>query len=229
MQTSSLAHPQSFHPVFQTTISARGFHGCSLHLYYALPALIFCDPYELSNRADAYSFQHAGPSNLELPVAALDPAAGNASLLLSITPPKSASGELLDVEVEVPLHVRYGAVAAQTANGSSLAPFQRTELPWPEAFFACPARTSTDALPPMPPALAAPFGTSTIFVLKTPEGVTPVEVLETPVGAAADVRTVELWTAVVVMASFFYLVQAMRRTVVRMRASRSAPTREKNE
>ncbi|KAJ7691586.1 PIG-X [Mycena rosella] len=119
---SSLLHEQSFHPVFKTSISAPGsdFEECSLHLHYTLPPLVFVDPFELDNRADAYSFQYAGPSNLELPVAAL-PDESSALLLRVVGRPQ---------DVQVPLHVRYGALGPT--------PFQHTPLPWPDAFFACP-------------------------------------------------------------------------------------------
>lgn len=141
MQSSSVTHSSSFHPVFKTTISlpaTSDLSNCSLHLHYALPPIFFIDPYELSARADAYSFQYApsGPfgGNLELPLAALDADADadaeNASLLLSVA--KDVS------EVEVPLHVRYGATAHEGGE-----PYQLTQLSWPDAFLACPASTST--------------------------------------------------------------------------------------
>jgi hypothetical protein len=138
MQSSSILHSQSFHPIFKTTISAPGFPNCSLHLHYALPSIVFVDPYELSNRADAYSFKYAGPSNLELPVFALGAKDedADAGLLVSVAQRLPEDGAL---DVEVPLHVRYGKTAA---NGSE-SPFQLTEVPWPDAFLACPAASSS--------------------------------------------------------------------------------------
>ncbi|KAJ7512888.1 PIG-X [Mycena galericulata] len=204
MQTSSLAHEQSFHPVFKTRVSAEGFENCSLHLLYTLPPLVFVDPYELANRADAYSFKYAGPSNLELPVAAL--ANEDAALLLSIAWTPSDS----PLVVEVPLHVRYGPAAAAAD------PIQRTPIPWPDAFFACPVSRTADALPAMTREFAAPFDNSSIFRVATPVDAARIETIQTPVGNVADVGRVELGTAVVVLASFFYLVRAVRRTVARM-------------
>ncbi|KAJ7255875.1 hypothetical protein B0H12DRAFT_1113255 [Mycena haematopus] len=92
MQSSSLLHSPSFHPILKTSISAPGHENCTLNLHYELPPMIFVDPYELSNRADAYSFKYAGPSNLELPVFALsgDGDEKNAVLLLTISHPLSA-------------------------------------------------------------------------------------------------------------------------------------------
>ncbi|KAJ6595555.1 PIG-X [Mycena vulgaris] len=209
MQTSFLGHEQSFHPIFKTRISASGFEKCSLHLHYALPEGVFVDPYELDNRADAYSFQYEGTSNLELPVAAL--ADASSALLLSVVGTPET--------VEVPLHVRYGATA--------VAPFHHTQLPWPDAFFACPPSTpSADALPVMPRAFSAPFDNSSIFRLATPPDSVLVEVIHTPVGDAADVGRVEVGTAVVVLASFFYLVRAVRRAAARMSSSSGLPAKE---
>ncbi|KAJ7104436.1 PIG-X [Mycena belliarum] len=202
MQVSSLLHKQSFHPVFKTSISAAGFEECALHLHYTLPVMVFVDPFELGNRADAYSFEYVGPSNLELPVAAL---------------PDESSALLINVvgnqnDVEVPLHVRYPDAAAAK-------PFRHTELPWPEAFFACPVTgPGTDALPIMPRPFATLFQNSSIFRLKTPSESARVEVITTPVGDTADVALVELGTALVVLVSFFYLVRTVHRTVVRMRS-----------
>jgi hypothetical protein len=52
-----------------------------------------------------------------------------------------------------------------------------------------------------------------------PHGAVPIETIRTPVGAAADVARVELGTAVVVLAAFFYLVRAARRTAARLGAT----------
>jgi hypothetical protein len=136
MQSSSILHSRSFHPIFKTTISAPGFSNCSLHLHYALPPIVFVDPYELSNRADASSFKYAGPSSLELPVFALDAKDEDAGLLVSITRRLPEDGAL---DVEVPLHVRYGKTAANRS------PFQLTTVPWPDAFLACPASSSSSS------------------------------------------------------------------------------------
>ncbi|KAJ7634999.1 PIG-X [Roridomyces roridus] len=197
-------NPRSFHPVFETTFVGDGFVNCTLNVLYTLPPIIFVDPYELSNRA--YSFQHLGPSNLELPVAAV--ANEDATLLLS-TPWVPEDNPRV---FELPLHVRYGPVGKTEGLG-----FVQTDLKWPDAFFACPdASSSSDTLPLIPPSLVAPFATSSIFIVGTPPDAVPIETLRTPVGTTADVATVELGTAVVVLASFSYLVRVARRTVKRL-------------
>ncbi|KAJ7717049.1 PIG-X [Mycena metata] len=204
MQSSSLLHAESFHPIFKTRILAPDSKNCSLHLHYFLPRSVFVDPYELSNRADDYSFQYIGPSNLELPVAALRQ---DAALLLSIVRPLSDDGIL---DVEVPLHMRYGPAAL----GSS---FELTELPWPDAFFACPHKSaSSDRLPLMLRDFAILFDKTDIMRLEPPSGAIPFEMIRTPVGDTAHVARVELGTAIVMLAAFFYLLRATLRTMRRM-------------
>ncbi|KAJ7640738.1 PIG-X [Mycena polygramma] len=219
MQSSSLLQPQSAHPVFKTSVKAPGHDNCSLHLHYVLPRIVFVDPYELSNRADAYSFKYDGPSNLELPVFALPASEGEADegfaaeLLLTRAQPLPADGAL---DVEVPLHVRYGATAQ-----AGEAPFVYTQLPWPDVFFACPISAPSESraqLPRMRPSLAAEFEapSTSIIHVPPPPGEAPFERIRTPVGNAADVGRVELGTAVVVLAAFFYLVRTVRRTMARL-------------
>nr|GAT59280.1 predicted protein [Mycena chlorophos] len=210
--TSTLQQPHSFHPTFQTSISA--YHAtpdCSLHLLYALPPLIFVDPYELANRVDFYSFQHAGPSNLELPVFALDPERSNSSVLLTV---KAGVETDALVDVQVPLLVRYGAVSNDSQSG-----FIQTEVPWPVVFHACSGSDSESQIPLMPDSFASPFASKSIRVISTPENVrVAVEIVRTPVGNSSDVRTVELGTALVIIVCFLYLLRAMQRPVLRRTA-----------
>ncbi|KAJ7183229.1 PIG-X [Mycena filopes] len=206
--SSSLLHPESFHPVFSTRIAAQSLLNCSLHLHYALPRMLFVDPFELTNRAAEYTFKYAGPSNLELPVAALDEDEDDVALLLTVAQPLPPDGGVL--EMEVPLHVRYGPAAPNTS-------FTLTELPWPAVFLACPTETlkSTTPLPPMPHAFTLPFAGMRITHLPPPPGAVPTELIRTPVGDTADVARVELGTALVVLLAFVYLVRATWRTMTR--------------
>ncbi|KAK7039628.1 RBR-type E3 ubiquitin transferase [Favolaschia claudopus] len=214
MQSSSLLHPHSYHPVFRTRISASGHENCTLNLYYELPPLIFVDPYELSNRADTYSYKYAGSSNLELPVFALgEDDSRNSTLLVTGVETLSREGVL---EVEVPLHTRY---AHTSTTGTT---FQETKLSWPDAFLACSLSGSTSRprydseLPKMPTEFVVAFEAKTIVRLWPLEGVIPVETVSTPIGNTADVSTVELGTAVVIISAFLFLVHAVRRTVARI-------------
>jgi hypothetical protein len=68
----------------------------------------------------------------------------------------------------------------------------------------------------MQPEFASAFDGVPIVRLVPPHSAVPVETIRTPVGAAADVTRVELGTAVVVLAAFFYLVRAARRTAARL-------------
>ncbi|KAJ6624187.1 PIG-X, partial [Mycena sp. CBHHK59/15] len=175
---------------------------CTLHLYYALPPIIFVDSYELGNRADSYSFQYAGTSNLELPVAAFAESTSSSLLLNVASPPRA------QVDLEVPLHVRYGAPPNF--------PSQHTEIQWPDAFLACHSHVpGSRTLPTMPREFSAPFEHASIIRLEQSEA-SPVELIQTPVGNPADVGRVELGTAVIILASFFYLVRATRRAAARL-------------
>ncbi|KAK7039636.1 hypothetical protein R3P38DRAFT_2900944, partial [Favolaschia claudopus] len=101
--------------------------------------------------------------------------------------------------------------------------FQDTKLSWPDAFLACHLSTSTSRprsdseLPKMPNEFAdALFEGKNIVRLQLPEGVIPVETIRTPVGSTADVRTVEIGIAVVIISAFLFLVHAVGRTVTRL-------------
>ncbi|KAK7044508.1 RBR-type E3 ubiquitin transferase [Favolaschia claudopus] len=212
MQSSSLLHPYSYHPVFRTRISAPGHKNCTLNLRFELPPLIFVDPYELGNRADTYSYKYAGPLNLELPVFALgEDDSQNSTLLVTSAESLSREGAL---ELDAPLHVRYPHTRA---TGTA---FQETKLSWPDAFLACPLSGSTSRpqaeLPKMPTEFADAFEGKIIVRLWPLEGVIPVETVRTPAGNTADVRTVELGTAVVIISAFLFLVHAVWRTVTRL-------------
>lgn len=112
-------------------ISKVPSRNCSLHLSYTLPPLVFVDQYELIHYKHSYTFRHAGTSNLELPVIAVDP--GGLSLLLDVFMPEEMEMESdsIIIDVKVPLHMRYGEPAS--AGG-----FAEAKMPCPLAFFACP-------------------------------------------------------------------------------------------
>ncbi|KAF7325991.1 RBR-type E3 ubiquitin transferase [Mycena kentingensis (nom. inval.)] len=213
MAMHTLINPQSFHPVLRTTVHHRppAPADCALHLLYRLPPLLFVDPYELSNRAEEYTYAHAGPSNLELPVFALDTTgdagAGNSSVLLTVEDVE------IEIEIELPLHVRYAA----PSSSSTPLPVIRTELSWPDVFYAC-SRPNTTAPPPMPANLASSLVNKSIHIIDAGPHPDAFAVIETPVGNAADVATVELGTAVVILVSFFYLLRVFWRTYKRLNA-----------
>lgn len=125
---SSVFPKDGFHPISTTTISSPTFElGCSLHLHFSLPPLIFVDPYELAHHEQFYTFKHWGTSNLELPVTAVDE--GGSSVLLNVDIPEGAK----EVEVKLPLHLRYGNPAEASSSGH-----HSVEMAWPNGFLACP-------------------------------------------------------------------------------------------
>ncbi|KAJ7207325.1 hypothetical protein B0H12DRAFT_1158892, partial [Mycena haematopus] len=161
MQSSSLLHSQSFHPIFKTNISAPGHENCTLNLHYELPPMVFVDPYELSNRADAYSFKYAGPSNLELPVFALSDGDENyAVLLLAISQPLSA-----DVRASL----------RQVRSSSHNYPGPMRFLP------ALTYPAESQLLPSMRTEFAAVFDKAVTVRLSPPLNAVPLETIRTPV------------------------------------------------
>lgn len=88
------------------------------------------DLYELHNYRHLYSFKHRGTSNLELPLAALS--REGSALLLSVD--LATMDHHAQLEIKVPLHVRYGDVASLNVSGHQIA-----EVPSPEGFFSCPS------------------------------------------------------------------------------------------
>jgi hypothetical protein len=135
---SSILNPEKgLHTTSITRLALRGSGArlCTLHLYFSLPTQLFADPYELAHRRAYYAFEHFGGGNLEAPVFA--PGAGGPSgLLLDVIIPEDVDvhgDEKAIVEVDVPLHARYGV----PRNGGDL--MDEVALPPPEAFWSCPA------------------------------------------------------------------------------------------
>lgn len=124
---SSISPKDGFHPTSTTRIHLPHFESnCSLHLYFSLQPLIFVDPYELAHHEQFYTFKHWGTSNIELPVSAVDE--GGSAVLLDIYFPEGAK----EVEVALPLHLRYGNPAKASSSGH-----QSVEMAWPKGFLAC--------------------------------------------------------------------------------------------
>jgi len=161
--SSTLTPTNGFHTTSTTCIALRGSRprSCTLHLYFALPAQLFADPYELAHRRAYYTFERFGGGNLEAPVFA--PGAGGPSgLLLDLIVPESVDGDQArrdgsTLDIDVPLHARYGI----PKTGGEL--IDEVVLPPPEAFWACPqqrARGSGGA-PAFPPFPLPPSGVLT--------------------------------------------------------------------
>lgn len=141
--TCSIHPPNGFHPTLLTKVShlPRGHDSginCTLHLYYTLPPLLFIDPYELEHRRDTYTFRYWGANNLELPVTAI--LREEAGLLLHVKNKLSEDvGDERAIEVEVPMHLRYG----EPENGGYIG-LEEVKVGWPKGFFACPSACKCD-------------------------------------------------------------------------------------
>jgi hypothetical protein len=127
---SSVLPKAGYHPISTTKIilddAELADSKCSLHLYFTLPPLVFVDPYELAHHEAFYTFEHWGPSNLELPVGAVPQ--NNSYLLLNVP--------LLDdphIEVKLPLHLRYGDLSKSSSSGH-----HTEEIAWPIGFLEYP-------------------------------------------------------------------------------------------
>jgi GPI mannosyltransferase 1 subunit X len=136
--SSSLSLNDGFHRTSTTHISSSTpSKHCSFHLSFTLPPLIFIDPYELAHHARSYTFRHWGTANLELPVHAVSPT--NSVLLLNLTVPQKTTNQLnnWNIEINVPLHLRYGDSSGGNA-GNDYDYYYNTEMDWPIGFVACP-------------------------------------------------------------------------------------------
>ncbi|KAI5893183.1 uncharacterized protein SCHCODRAFT_01184540 [Schizophyllum commune H4-8] len=131
---SWLSPNHGYHPTYKTLANledASLYADCTLNLHFVLPPTIFADRYELQNYAPRLQFAYRGPSNLELPVFALDSEEGP-ELLVSVA--LNGEGKEGPIEVNVPLHLRYGLVAGPDAHTTH----EDVLLPYPSAFLACP-------------------------------------------------------------------------------------------
>ena len=261
--SSILTPAKGLHTTSSTRLALRGPHPrrCTLHLYFALPTQLFADPYELAHRRASYAFERFGGGDLEAPVFAPGAGAGGPSgLLLDVLVPVrivgdddgigrgegsgggSGSGNGSIVEVDVPLHARYGV----PKTGGELT--DEVALPPPEAFWACPSsgrdtegsshhyyyfltrlflctakRTQVpDALRKvveLAPALIRGGGGAERTLVSIPHAESVrVQTLRVPVGDAGDVAFVETGTVVVVLLAFVFLL----RTIVNARTRQAA-------
>ncbi|SJL09982.1 uncharacterized protein ARMOST_13364 [Armillaria ostoyae] len=200
---SSTIHPSyGFHPTVTTN-----FHGisvepsCSLFLLLTLPPLVFVDPYELANYKDSYTFRHAGPSNLELPVSAIGPS--NSHVFVNVSRRAVKEGSL-----QIPLHLRYGDVSVDG--------FQAVDVSVPEGYVICEGRADSDAGSYIPEGFTAFFRQSNISRLSPSLASDAVFHVQAPVGRPDDASQVELGTAVTILLCFAYLVYTLYKTALRL-------------
>lgn len=199
---SSTIHPSyGFHPTVTTS-----FHGisveplCSLFLLLTLPPLVFVDPYELANYKDSYTFRHAGPSNLELPVSAIGPS--NSHVFVNVSRRAVKEGSL-----QIPLHLRYGE--------ASIDGFQTVDVSVPEGYVICEGRAH-DAGSHIPEEFITFFRQSNVSRLLPSLASDSVFHIQAPVGRPEDAPQVELGTAVTILLCFIYLIHTLYETTLRL-------------
>ncbi|KAK0446116.1 PIG-X [Armillaria borealis] len=200
---SSTIHPSyGFHPT--VTTSFRGISvepSCSLFLLLTLPPLVLVDPYELANYKDSYTFRHAGPSNLELPVSAIGPS--NSHVFVNVSRRAVKEGSL-----QIPLHLRYGNVSVDG--------FQAVDVSVPEGYVICEGRADSDAGSYIPEEFTAFFRQSNISRLSPSLASDAVFHVQAPVGRPDDASQVELGTAVTILLCFAYLAYTSYKTALRL-------------
>ncbi|KAF5379748.1 hypothetical protein D9615_005813 [Tricholomella constricta] len=206
---SSILPKEGYHPVSTTKVTLDrpellADSKCSLYLYLRLPPLVFVDPYELAHHESFYTFRHWGPSNLELPVSAVQQ--NNSHLLLDVT----LSSNSHEINVTLPLHLRYGDLSKRSPSGHHTA-----ELAWPTGFLKCPLSSSSairslpSGLPHLPSEISSLFdAASALFIPISHSGPTAADLVRVPTGAPGDLAYVEFGTAFTVLVAFCYLLRA---------------------
>ncbi|KAF8071502.1 PIG-X [Lyophyllum atratum] len=221
---SSALPAKGYHPVSTTRITLHKPElltnsNCSLFLYFALPPLIFVDPYELAHYDASYTFRHWGPSNLELPVNAVPQ--NSSGLLLDVVLPESAHA----IEVKLPLHLRYGDLVKGSQSGH-----HTEELVWPTGFLECPlsmlsAISHPSGLPRLPSEVASLFDPlSATFIPITHVRPNGADLVKVPTGSSGDLAYVEFGTIFTILLSFFYLLRASRLASQRINRASSVKT-----
>lgn len=213
----------------------RGFHGslisnitlshshrrpeCTLHILYVLPPIAFIDPYELELRSDQYTYHYEGTRNLELPIVAVDRDKPGVLLVdVNDVTKKGGNGHL---EVEVPLHFRYGVPLEECESSKEAVERGSLEQPW--GFITCPLSDQSPVLekPPIP----IPYALPPSWTFLQSKDIEPLEATEgagsldyaIPLGRKSDLLQVEIGTALVFLLCFLYLLRVTLRAVQRMR------------
>ncbi|KAM5535587.1 hypothetical protein V8D89_010754 [Ganoderma adspersum] len=215
---SSIA-TQGFHFTLSTTVGVPAphtFDSCSFHLLYDLDPHVYADQYELAQRP-GYTSLLWGTSDLERPVSAVDPkgtvlliTAGNIHITL-----KQSSNFTLDV----PLHARYGR-PAQLLDTT----FHHIDLNRPVGFFACDLDTPSPVPDILRPYTSFPGWPSlSLFIVQETSPKDPLRVT-VPLGTHEDLGWVDVGTAAVMIAMFFYLLLTSMRTARRLASKPYAKT-----
>jgi len=223
---------------FHTTLSTRLLlnqtayaDACSLHVLHKFPPNVIVDSNELKDRGFVFELQ--GPTDLELPVVAVEQT--DVWLLLNLNASStfkgiSETGENDDggareITVNVPLHMRY---SEPTMGGPS---HDEVPIEPPRAFWACAADPSLSHLPESLPDIPAELHST--FVLESPRFnlIPPADgvklqpmTMRVPAGDLTHLPLVQIGTAAVVFLAAGWLA---KRIYVASQALRA--THEKKE
>ncbi|KAI0310924.1 PIG-X, partial [Amylostereum chailletii] len=191
---------------------ARGFHttskthlllklprqSCSLYLAYTLSPHVFADPYELELHGHAFTLggKERSRTDLEAPVFALNEDAKDVLLLNVHHALKEREGGKL--EVEVPLHLRYG-------RPTDASEYASVDVAPPVAFWACEdGGFSVEITPELTHVARGVEGKALYIIEHAPE--VGIETVRVPVGYLGDLRLVEGGTVCVVLVAFMWVV-----------------------
>ncbi|KAI0646742.1 PIG-X [Trametes meyenii] len=219
---SSTHSGQGFHFTLTTTVSVEDsfdLDQLTLHLVYDLDPHVYADQYELAQRP-GYSSLLWGTSDLEKPVSAV-PTNGSV-LLLKADTSQLPRHHAVNLTLEVPLHARYGGPAASVDGNDA---FYRIHVKRPLGFFTFEQQGDVSVIPdtlrPYASLSGWPTGRSSLI----PDTSSP-QTLEVtiPVGVLDDLAWVDIGTAAVMIAMFFYLLQASLRTAGRLSRQVSTKT-----
>ncbi|KAF8900163.1 PIG-X [Gymnopilus junonius] len=240
---SELGPPKGFHPISNTKVylpnPLSSYNSCSLHLHYTLPPLVFVDTHELAQRDSSYSFRHWGSRDLERPAHALPDE--NSELLLDVrflaeevghSKTAAGKGEGTTIDVEVPMHLRYGKPRAPASSEEGkTGPYEEVHVDWPKAFLKCSSPLYDHASIPLPQRilLALPSLNSekdSVFTAIPPHvdfSSKTSSLLFLPVGNPKDLAIVEGVTVVTMLVCFIFLLRTSRRTAVRLTRNSTRP------
>ncbi|KAI0710425.1 PIG-X [Cerioporus squamosus] len=216
---SSSVSTQGFHFTVSTTVnvaSSQESRRCSLHVLHDLDPHVYADQYELAQRL-GYTSTLWGTFDLERPVSAVDQA--GSVLLLTTDLSQLVPGRAANITLEVPLHARYGRPVTGVEDA-----YRKVGLRRPVGFFAC----SQEDVAPVPETLrqytSLPGWPSLSLSLIPDTSPGERHDIVIPVGKLDDLTWVDVGTAAVMVAMFFYLLAASIRTARRLLSKPSMKT-----
>ncbi|KAI0637300.1 PIG-X [Trametes polyzona] len=217
---ASSVSAQGFHFTVSTTINvpdASDLQRHTLHVVFDLDPHVYADQYELAQRP-GYTSQFWGTTDLEKPVSAVNP--NGTVLLLTADTSELNHSRPVNITLEVPLHVRYGRPIAGTDSTNA---FHHIPLQRPLGFLASKSNSVAEVPEALRPYTALSGWPTSIHLIPDASAAETLGVT-IPVGVLDDLAWVDIGTATVMLAMFFYLLHASVRTAQRLYAKSSTKT-----